>query len=71
MSDKKRLDFLQSLTVGYGNGWVLRISGYGRGWRLHETSLPAGTPSIRAAIDREMAKPSPEDTPISDIPASP
>jgi len=66
MNDKERLDFLQSLAVGYGNGWVLRLSGYGRGWRLHETSRPDGTLSIRDAIDREMAKTTPEETPASD-----
>jgi hypothetical protein len=69
MKDKQRIDFLQSLTDGYGKGWILRRSGYGRGWRLHETSQQGASPSVREAIDRAMEINA--DTPISDIPASP
>ncbi len=53
-TDKKRLDFLQELTEGYGRGWVLRHSITGRGWRLHESSAIAGTSSVRDAIDRQI-----------------
>ncbi len=36
-SDKELLDWLQSKTTGYGNGWVCRMSSTGRGVRLHES----------------------------------
>lgn len=50
--DTKRLDFLQSLGTGYGNGWILRESINGRGIRLHETGQEVGTmPTVREAID--------------------
>ena len=51
IEDSKRLDKLQSLTTGYGNGWVLRESYYGRGMRLHETTLPEAVIDVRTAID--------------------
>lgn len=51
IKDKKRLDKLQSLTKGHGNGWVLRDSSTGRGMRLHETELEDATPNVREAID--------------------
>ena len=52
LTDTKRLDTLQKLTYGYGDGWVLRTSRSGRGMRLHETSGPEATPSVRDAIDK-------------------
>lgn len=48
--DTKRLDKLQSLTKGYGNGWILRES-ENRGMRLHETSVNDALPNVRHAID--------------------
>jgi len=51
MADKERLDKLQRLTKEYGAGWMLRESGNGRGMRLHETTLPEATPSVRESID--------------------
>ena len=53
-TDTERLDFLQKQTIGYGRGWILRLSGYGRGWRLHETSTPDAVPDVRDAIDKVM-----------------
>ena len=49
--DTKRIDKLQSLTKGYGKGWLLRESSTGRGMRLHETSQEGANPDIRNAID--------------------
>ena len=51
MEDKKRLDKLQFLTKGHGNGWILRDSSTGRGMRLHETQLEGAVPDVREAID--------------------
>lgn len=53
-TDTDRLNFLQKLATGYGQGWILRLSGYGRGWRLHETSTPGAVPDVRDAIDKVM-----------------
>jgi hypothetical protein len=53
-TDTERLDFLQKLTRGYGNGWILRSSSSMRGWRLHESGHDEATPSVRDAIDRLM-----------------
>ncbi len=50
--DTKRLDKLQSLTKGYGNGWILRESFNGRGMRLHETTLNGAENDVRKAIDK-------------------
>ena len=50
--DTKRLNALQNLTRGYGNGWILRQSTSGRGMRLHETSDPRAKGSVRNAIDK-------------------
>jgi len=49
--DTQRINKLQSLTKGYGKGWVLRESGYARGMRLHETELEEAVPDVREAID--------------------
>lgn len=49
--DAERLDKLQSLTRGYGRGWLLRDSTSGRGMRLHETSQDGTSPTVREAID--------------------
>lgn len=54
--DTSRLDYLQSLTKGYGRGWLLRESTTGRGMRLHETSSEMAAISVRAAIDACMAR---------------
>ncbi len=40
-TDEHLLDWLQSQTKGYGEGWILRQSNTGRDMRLHETP---GTP---------------------------
>lgn len=55
-TDKNRLDFLQMITRGYGNGWLLRESSSGRGMRLYETSMDGAMPDIRDAIDKELVK---------------
>lgn len=49
-TDTELLDELQSLTHGYGNGWILRSSKSGRGMRLHETSQEEAVPDVREAI---------------------
>ena len=49
--DIERMNKLQSLTTGYGKGWILRDSSTGRGTRLHETELDGATPDVREAID--------------------
>lgn len=51
MTDTERLNKLQELTTGYGEGWILRYSSTGRGLRLHETSHKEGVKDIRKAID--------------------
>lgn len=56
MNDTQRLDFLQSITQGYGNGWILRESMYERGYRLHETSHDNAVLDVREAIDNFHAK---------------
>ena len=53
--DAERLDALQSMTTGYGIGWVLRLSTSGRGMRLHETSAGTAFATVRAAIDARTA----------------
>ena len=53
-ADKKRLDEMQFMTTGYGEGWMLRLSEFSRGWRLHETSRHGGEPDIRDAIDNAI-----------------
>lgn len=52
--DGELLDYLQSLTKGYGLGWMLRESSNGRGMRLYETSREGATPDVRAAIRSAM-----------------
>lgn len=53
ITDKQRLDFLESL---FGVNIILRLSTKGRGWRLHDTTKIPGYPSVRAAIDAEMTE---------------
>lgn len=53
-TDTERLDLLQKLTKGYGNGWILRNSSQGRGLRLHETSLDSAVKNVRQAIDNYL-----------------
>jgi hypothetical protein len=55
-TDTELLNFLQSVTTGYGGGWILRISNSGRGWRLHETTLDGATKNVRYAIAKEIDK---------------
>ena len=55
-TDKERLDAMQKLTVGYGHGWILRMSSNGRGLRLHETELESAVPDVREAIDNYLNK---------------
>lgn len=55
MNDTERLNYLQSLEEGYGAGWILRSSEIGRGMRLHETSAPGASPTVREAIDAHQA----------------
>ena len=55
--DAERLDALQSMTTGYGIGWVLRLSSNGRGMRLHETNSGTAFATVRAAIDAARRKP--------------
>ena len=52
MTDKDRIDFLQSKLGTYTGKVTCRWSGYGRGWRLHETNQKGSTSNIREAIDR-------------------
>jgi hypothetical protein len=58
ITDKERLDMLQALTdkAEYTGIVVLRLSVTGRGWRLHETSKPEGSSSVREAIDNFMRR---------------
>jgi hypothetical protein len=58
ITDKDRLDFLQRLTdrAEYTGGVICRKSTTGRGWRLHETSHPQNTSSVRDAIDRAIIR---------------
>jgi hypothetical protein len=49
--DTLRINKLQSLTKGYGGGWILRESNFARGMRLHETTHEGATPDVREAID--------------------
>lgn len=51
ITDKQRLDFLDSLTGEYTGKVILRMSTTGRGWRLHESSKPQGKKTVREAID--------------------
>ena len=55
MTDKERLDTIQELATGYGNGWILRKSNNGRGLRLHESTRPAAIKDIRKAIDNYLS----------------
>lgn len=50
-ADTERINKLQSLTRGYGKGWILRDSNGGRGMRLHETSQAGASLTVRDAID--------------------
>ncbi len=50
-TDTERIDALNVLTQGYGNGWILRESSTGRGLRLHESEHPDAVPDVRDAID--------------------
>jgi hypothetical protein len=50
-NDRRRLDFLQLLTQGYGNGWVLRTSSTGGGFMLRESVKKHAVPNVRDAID--------------------
>uniref|UniRef100_A0A6H1ZPJ8 Uncharacterized protein n=1 Tax=viral metagenome TaxID=1070528 RepID=A0A6H1ZPJ8_9ZZZZ len=56
ITDEDRIDFLQELTnkEHYTGKVILRESTTGRGWRLHETSHPQGSSSVREAIDNTM-----------------
>ncbi len=54
VKDKKRLDWLEEQTAGYGEGWIARDSTQGRGFRLHETTLKDARPTAREAIDAAM-----------------
>lgn len=49
--DTVRMNRLQEAMVGYGRGWILRISDQGRGLRLHETTRPGAVPDVRKAVD--------------------
>lgn len=51
MTDKERLDKLERLTKGFGQGWLLRESSTGRGMRLHETTRLDASSTVRQAID--------------------
>lgn len=53
-SDTKLLNYLQSQTMGYGDGWVLRASVTGRGMRLHEHAGEGCAPDVRQAILNHM-----------------
>jgi hypothetical protein len=53
-TDTERLDWLQSKTTHYGEGWMVRPSTTGRGMRLHETSRGGAKPTVREAIDAAM-----------------
>ena len=50
-ADTKRLDFIQASSLGYGRGWVFRLSVNGRGMRLHETRRDDASAGVREAID--------------------
>ena len=56
ITDKERIDFLESLNGEYTGKVVLRVSSRGRGFRLHETSRSdaGGQVSVRDAIDSYM-----------------
>jgi len=53
LTDKQRLDWLQNQLdkQSYTGKCVFRWSRTGRGFRLHETSFPGATSSVRQAID--------------------
>lgn len=62
-TDQELLDWLQSQTKGYGNGWVCRVSNTGRGMRLHETTGTLDeiesdviSKNVREAIIKAMEK---------------
>ena len=48
--DTRRLDYLQSRTMGHG-GWMVWESRSNRGMRCAETSQPGHKPTVREAID--------------------
>ena len=50
MTDTELLNWLDEHAAGYGNGWICRNSTTGRGLRLHETSDPDASPTVREAI---------------------
>ncbi len=54
ITDKERLDFLQSHLGEYSGQVICRKSGTGRGWRLHETLQPGAVKDVRQAIDEFM-----------------
>ena len=51
MTDKERLDYLDSMLGTYTGQVVLRMSQTGRGMRLHE-SHRTGSQTVREAIDK-------------------
>ena len=53
MTDKERIDYLESLTLPEDKSrWILRESSSGRGFRLsHLLSTSVGFVSVREAID--------------------
>jgi len=51
LTDKERLDFLQSHLGEYSGKVICRESRTGRGWRLHETLQPGAVKDVRQAID--------------------
>ncbi len=53
-TDKERIDAIQQLTTGYGDGWILRRSFSNRGMRLHETAGEGAVPNVRDAIDKYL-----------------
>lgn len=56
-TDTERLDALQECAIGFGNGWIIRVSTTGRGLRMHETRQPGAETDIRKAIDKYLDKP--------------
>lgn len=56
MTDTEILDYVESLKVGYGDGWILRKSSNGRGMRLHETIMKDTTSTVRQAIEQHAAR---------------
>ncbi len=50
-ADKDRLEWLEANASHYGNGWICRRSTSGRGLRLHESTWPGTSSTVRQAID--------------------